>query len=110
MATFVKGDIVIVPFPFSDLSNAKRRPALVMATLARQDLILCMITSKSSNDQYVTAISSCDFASGTLDRESYVKANRVFTANEKLIIYKAGALTPTKVEKVTADLIAILRR
>ena len=40
MATFVKGDVVIVPFPFSDLSQAKRRPALIVAKL-RDDLILC---------------------------------------------------------------------
>ena len=108
MAAFTKGDVVIVPFPFSDLSNAKRRPALVVATLTRQNLILCMITSKSSNDQYVTAISNSDFLSGTLDRDSYVKANRVFTANETIIVYKAGTLVPGKVDKVIADLIAIL--
>ena len=109
MAAFVKGDIVIVPFPFSDLSNAKRRPALVVASLARQDLILCMITSQSSNDQYVTAISDNDFVSGTLNRNSYIKANRVFTANEKIIAYKAGTLATEKVNKLIDDLISILR-
>ncbi|MDL5503395.1 MAG: hypothetical protein QSU88_09280 [Candidatus Methanoperedens sp.] len=31
MARFVKGDVVVVPFPFSDLSQSKRRPALVIA-------------------------------------------------------------------------------
>jgi mRNA interferase MazF len=49
MAAFVKGDRVVVPFPFSDLSNAKRRPALVIAKLTRNDLILCLITSYQSN-------------------------------------------------------------
>ncbi len=46
MAEFVKGDVVVVPFPFSDLTQAKRRPALVIATLAGDDLILCQITSR----------------------------------------------------------------
>jgi mRNA interferase MazF len=41
MATFVKGDIVVLPFPFSDLSDAKRRPTLVVATLPLNDLMLC---------------------------------------------------------------------
>ncbi len=40
MAAFVKGDVVIVPFPFSELSQAKRRPALVAAKLQGDDLIL----------------------------------------------------------------------
>ena len=52
MAKFVKGSIVIVPFPFSDLSNSKRRPALVLANLKGDDLILCQITSQAFNDDY----------------------------------------------------------
>ena len=45
MGRFIKGDVVVVPFPFSDLSTSKRRPALVLADLAGDDLILCQITS-----------------------------------------------------------------
>ncbi len=51
MAGFVKGDVVIVPFPFSDLTEAKRRPALVVAVLQGNDLILCQITSRLVKDQ-----------------------------------------------------------
>jgi len=44
---FVRGDIVVVPFPFSDLTEAKRRPALVLAELEGEDRILCQITSQT---------------------------------------------------------------
>ncbi|WP_009631473.1 hypothetical protein [Synechocystis sp. PCC 7509] len=47
MATFIKGDVIIVPFLFSDLTQTKRRPALVIATLSGDDLILCQITTDS---------------------------------------------------------------
>jgi mRNA interferase MazF len=49
---FVKGDVVIVPLPFSDLSANKKRPALVIAELAGDDAILCQITSKTLGDKY----------------------------------------------------------
>ncbi len=57
MGKFVKGDVVVVPFPFSDLTRAKRRPALAIAELEGDDLILCQITSQSIRDRY--AVLSC---------------------------------------------------
>lgn len=48
----VKGDVVVVSFPFSDLSNSKRRPALVLAVLEGADVVLCQITSKQTKDRY----------------------------------------------------------
>jgi mRNA interferase MazF len=76
MAGFVdllkKGDVVIVPFPFSDLSQSKRRPALVISELQGDDLILCQITSQATRDNYTIAISAKDFSSGGLNQDSHV--------------------------------------
>ncbi len=110
MATFVKGDVVVLPFPFSDLTDAKRRPALVVAELTRNDLILCMITSQVTDDRYSTLIEDADFVTGSLSRSSCVRANRVFTANEQIILYKAGSLDPAKTEQVISCLIEILQQ
>lgn len=46
MARFVSGDVVVVPFPFTDFSSTKVRPAVVLTSLTRGDVILCQITSK----------------------------------------------------------------
>ena len=46
MARFIKGDVVVLPFPFSDMTQAKRRPAMVVADLKGNDVILCQITSQ----------------------------------------------------------------
>ncbi len=45
MEKLVKGDVVVIPFPFSDLTQTKRRPSLIIAELEGDDLILCQITS-----------------------------------------------------------------
>lgn len=110
MAAFVKGDVVVLPFPFSDLTNAKRRPALVIAKLTQNDFILCLITSQPANNPYTTPIETNDFETGSLNKTSYAKSNRVFTANEQLIAYKAGKLTPEKTNEVVAKLITILQQ
>lgn len=110
MATFVKGDVVVVPFPFTDLTNTKRRPALVIAELTRKDLILCLITSQTASDSYTTLIENDDFEMGSLNKTSYAKSNRVFTANEQIIAYKARTLTLEKTNEVAAKLIAILQQ
>ena len=60
MAKFVKGDIVVIPFPFSDLSQSKRRPALVIARLEGNDSILCQITSKTIKDIYYNLVNLLD--------------------------------------------------
>lgn len=85
MAKFVKGDIVVIPFPFSDLSQAKRRPALVLAVLQGNDLILCQITSKSVQDNYSIPFDQNDFASGSLNQKSNIRPNKLFTADSQII-------------------------
>ena len=66
---------------FSDLSQAKRRPALVIATLRGDDLILCQITSQVVTDSYALAITNEDFITGGLNQNSNVRPNRLFTAD-----------------------------
>ena len=67
MGKFVRGDIVIVPFPFSDLTSSKRRPALVLVDLKGDDLILCQITSQSLNDDMAVTVDLTDVEKGTLN-------------------------------------------
>lgn len=109
MAGFVKGDVVVVPFPFSDLSGNKRRPALVVATLSGDDLILCQITSQQTNDRYAIPLDPADFAQGSLKQNSNARPNRLFTADSRIILYRAGTLARTKVDKVAEAIVDIIR-
>ena len=110
MERFVKGDVVVVPFPFSDLSNANRRPALVVAGLDGDDLILCQITSQSIRDNYVVPIDEYDFEKGDLKQKSNVRPNRIFTADSKIILYKIGNLKTEKIVQVIEGIMDIIRQ
>lgn len=100
MGRFVKGDVVVTPFPFSDLSESKRRPALVAAALKGDDVILCQITSRAIGDDYAISIEDKDFATGGLKKPSNVRPNRLFTADSRLILYRAGTLSHEKMQDV----------
>lgn len=110
MGRFVKGDVVVVPFPFSDLTMSKRRPALVLADLAGDDLVLCQITSQTIRDSYAVELQDGDFASGTLHKPSNVRPNRLFTADRHIVLYKTGHLRNEKMGAVIDMLVGILKK
>ena len=109
MGGFVKGDIVIVPFPFSDLSATKRRPALVIATLTGDDLILCQITSHPYGDAAAVPLDTATFARGSLKVQSYARPGKLFTASGDLIVAEVGALTPDALKRIVDAIVALLR-
>ena len=109
MAGPVKGDVVVVPFPFSDLTIAKRRPALVVAELEGDDLILCQITSRPLADHYSVPLDEKDFADGGLRLPSNVRPNRLFTADSHIILYRVGGVAKSKLAEVTDRIVTILR-
>jgi mRNA interferase MazF len=100
MAKFVKGGVVVIPFPFSDLSQSKRRPALVIAELEGDDLILCQITSQTIRDNYAITLDDNDFLTGNLKNTSNIRPNRLFTADSNIILYKVGILKPDKLQEI----------
>jgi mRNA interferase MazF len=110
LAEFVKGDVVVVPFPFSDLTQAKRRPALIIATLAGDDLILCQITSQRIADRYAITLESSDFSEGGLNQTSNIRPNRLFTADREIILYKAGKLKSEKLNEAIAKIVDIIQQ
>jgi mRNA interferase MazF len=109
VAKFVKGDVVVVPFPFSDLTKSKRRPALVIAALEGDDVILCQITSKAIRDKYAVSLDEKEFAAGSLKQASNIRPNRIFTADSHIILYRVGTLTTEKLSETVETIIKIIR-
>lgn len=109
MAKFMKGDVVVIPFPFSDLSQSKRRPALVVASLEGDDVILCQITSKNIKDSYAIAFNDADLESGDLKQTSNIRPNRLFTADTHIILYRVGVIKKHKLAEVVNKVLEIIK-
>ena len=107
MAASANGTVVLVRFPFSDLSGSKLRPALVLAQGGRGDVVLCQITSRSYADPSAMEISHFDMSKGTLSRTSYVRPGKLFTANQTIITRKIGKIAPTKFAKIIDEVISL---
>lgn len=110
MVGFVKGEVVIVRFPFSDLTSIIKRPALVVANLKGNDLILCQITSKHhEKDPYEVELKIKDFESKGLKKDSFIKPSNLFTTRDSSIIYKAGKISKNKIKKVEKMICKIIK-
>lgn len=108
MDTPTIGEVVLVPFPFSDLSQTKLRPAIVVAYAGKDDWVLCQITSKSYSDIRAVQIRNQDFSSGSLAVVSYVRPGKIFTANLRLMVTTVGTLKKEALEKIVGAIIKLL--
>jgi len=100
----VVGEVVVFPFPQTNLQSGKRRPALVVADLKGDDLILCQITSQARPDGYSVPLPAADFERGRLVRDSFIRPNRIFTVEQSVILYAAGKVKLEKLNEVRAKI------
>jgi mRNA interferase MazF len=109
VATPSAGSVVLMPFPFSDLSQSKLRPAVVLADADRGDWILCQITSKSYSDARAIELNNSSFAKGSLHLVSYARPSKLFTANRSLIVRQVGVLTDNALKEIVDAVVDLLR-
>ncbi len=100
MEKFTVGSVVLVSFPFSNLKGKKIRPALVLAHVEFDNLILCQITSKSYSSKTAISIEQSDFAKGMLPLKSFVRPDKLFTADKSILKGRSGELTLTKMGQI----------
>ena len=101
--------VVLVRFPFSDLSQTKLRPALVLADSGRGDWILCQITSNPYGDPRAVPLAEGDFQSGALRSPSYARPGKLFTASGELFVRQIGRLHGKAFSSVIDAVVALLR-
>lgn len=109
MGAFVKGDVVILSFPYSDFSKIKNRPAIVVAVPREDEVIVCQVTGRNTRPEYTIPINNDDFIEGGLNKPSFARPNHLFTLEPKIIKYKAGKISPAKISDIIETAIKILR-
>ena len=103
------GAVVLVRFPFSDLSQTKLRPAAVLADAGRGDWVLCQVTSKPYGDSRAIKLEDTSFAAGSLRVVSYARPGKLFTANRDLIVSEVATLKLQSLKQVVDAVVDLLR-
>lgn len=110
--TLESGEVVLVPFPFTDLSQIKRRPVLVLSSQKHnrtsKDFISCGITSNLENRRNSVLLDPSEMTEGSIPVRSRIKYDKIFTLEKGLILKGLGKVSPQKLAKVKSGLISLL--
>ena len=108
MGLFAAGQVVLLAFPYSDLTRNKPRPVLLIAYAGRQDWITCLITSNPYADSRAVTLTTDDFVAGGLQLTSYLRPGKLFTANESILGKHLGTLRDEMLKKVRTAVVALI--
>lgn len=110
MVTPSIGAVVLVRFPFTDLTDSKLRPAVVLADAGRGDWVLCQVTSQQYSDVAAIEISDSDLENGSLRKMSYARPAKLFTANSGIMTRTVGDLSEDKLNEIVLAVISLFER
>ena len=96
----VDGEVVVIPFPRTDVAGGKHRPALMIEDLTGQDLILCQITSRAHLDAFAVPLDGTDFERGQFAHQGFIRPQRLFTVDYRVILHSVGKVQAAKLDEV----------
>lgn len=109
--TFESGEVLLVPFPFTDLSQTKRRPVLVISNSRHNaksnDFVCCGITSNLSNRPDSILLNTVDMSEGALPFRSRIKYDKIFTLEKGLAIKRLGKINARLMDQVRGALASL---
>ncbi len=92
-------DIVLVPFPYTDLTHNKKRPAILLSNVIGDDFLCCLVTSKATEGLLL------DDLEGSLPLKSWVKPHRIFTVDKRIVHKKLCSITPALHENIISKIL-----
>ncbi len=109
MERLVKGDIIVLDFPCSNLITYKKRPALVIKVPDGEDIIVCQITGTSSEKSVEILLNNADFKQGKLKIQSYIRMDKIFSVEKSMVNYRVGSLKQTKFNSIIDNICSFLK-
>lgn len=110
---YKRGEIVLIPVPFTDLSSSKKRPVIIVSSDEHNSLsedVICMaITSQIRGLDYEIIIGNKDMENGKLPKESCIRADKIYTLNRSIIVKKYGNLKLVKLNKAVSTIEKIIK-
>ena len=109
---FNQGDILIVPFPFSNLSGIRQRPVLVLSKTNYlrecEDVVTCGITSNLKDSKYSLLINNSNLIEGSIPIKSRIKVDKLFTLEQSIVIKKIGRIKKETMNKVKEEFLKLI--
>ena len=107
MAAPAAGQVVLIPFPYSDLSQYKVRPTVCLAVSVPNDVVMCQVTSNAYGDSKAVSLVDEDFQSGGLDRMSFARPGKSLPSHSSIIIRDLGRLTSAATARLLAAVVEV---
>ena len=99
----MQGEIWLAPFPFSDQSNRKVRPIIIISNNeynnSSNDIIAIGVTSNLIHDDYTLNLSQKDLEDGNLITECIIKVDNILYISKELLIKRIGILKKSKLKQ-----------
>ena len=105
----IAGDVVLLDFPFSELSGSKLRPAVVLAVIDRGDFVACQVATERHKDPNAIALKNADYAQGSLRINRVVRPGKLFTANRSIVKKRVAQLKSASKDRIRDAVIRILK-
>lgn len=108
MARFIAGDVVILPFPYTDQSGCKRRPSVILHETKSGDLLVCMITSAAYGCESIP-LDKKNLESSGLRVECAVRPDRLLIVSPELVSKKTGRISEGMVFQIKGVIVSWLQ-
>lgn len=107
---YKQGDIILIPFPYSDLTGLKKRPAIIISNskLEGDDFICSLITSNSSKNGIL--IKDSNLKKIKLPFKSWIRPQRLFTIDKKIIIKKLTCVKSDFFSKIEKNIFNFIKK